>query len=142
MSITSVSSQLFWLSISFLIVCVYCLKIFIPRIFGIIKTREQKIIRHEEQARHLEAKAVSLRQTYDQEIYQTHLQVRALFRENIRTLEERKLKSYALAQEEINESLSSFEHALKRQKEEALSSLEAFSKENTSALIDTMIGRA
>lgn len=135
---SSFSSQLFWLTISFLMLYVMLARALLPRIRSVLTFREQTLSGDLEQARKMKADAELAREHYEKALTQARLSSQALMADTQQSIAARSLKRQAELDAQIagklSEAQAKVEGATRKAKESLSTAAEELAVSITKAL--------
>lgn len=136
---SSFASQLFWLTLSFILLYVLLSRMLLPRVQGVINLRSETLREDKEQAVRMKEDAVQAREHYDRALVQARLRSQAMFSEAQAEISAKANKSQADQDAMMAERLAASKASIDKAKAQAKSKLAAAAADVAATISEKLV---
>jgi F-type H+-transporting ATPase subunit b len=135
----SFSSQLFWMTMSFVVLYVLLARFLLPRIQSVIALRSHTIEGDIEQAKRMKSDAERARHHYEKALADARAKSQAMLAESTATIAGRAAKQQAELDKTIEKKLHESDAAIRSSKQEVMDKLSPISAELASLIVEVLV---
>ena len=135
----SFSSQLFWLTISFVALYILCAKILLPQVKSVLQLRAQTISNDIEQAEQNKSQAEQIRDIYEKALAEARSKAQKLFADTGKELSDNAIKQQAELDEKIEKQLAASEADIINAKKQVMNKLTPITSELASTIVQVLV---
>ena len=140
--IDTFASQIFWLLVAFTVLYIILSKMVLPRIAGVVSTREKKIDDDLSRAEELRTKAEAVQESYEAALAKAAEDARAVHRQAAEQVAAKAEKEHTALAEELSGDAKAADERIASAKDSALAELQAGTVEVVQAATERLIGVA
>lgn len=141
LDVTTFSSQIFWMVVTFAFLYLLLSRALLPRIHGVMESRQTKINHDIDRAEQLRNEAEEARETYERALRESRGKAQDLIAESSALMEKSAHARHAELDKKIEKQLADAEANIASAKSEALAKLAPVSKELTQQIVEKLTGQ-
>ncbi len=136
---TSFASQLFWLTISFVILYVLLARVFLPRVQSVLSHRAGTLAGNIEAATRMQKEAGAAHTTYEKALAEARLRSQALLAEAQHAIAARAAASQSVLDKDIEKKLADAEASIRVAKQDVMAKLTPVSGELATLIVEALV---
>ena len=136
------ANQLLWLALTFGLLYYLMSRIVVPRLSGIIETRQVTINRDLDEAAAIKTRAAEAGEVYDRSLAEARARAQALAQETRNRLAAESDARRKALEADLNARLAQAEATISARKTEAMGNVRSIAQDATAAIVERIIGRA
>lgn len=141
LDVTTFSSQIFWLVVTFAFLYLLLSRSILPRIHSVLESRQSKISHDIDRAEQLRNEAEEARENYERALRDSRIKAQLLIAESSALMDKSSAARHAELDKKLEKQLADADANITSAKAEALAKLAPVSKELTQQIVEKLTGQ-